>query len=320
MSDKNFFVADTHCDTLGFADVGKSGLINEYNNSKKYQHLQVYAMYCAEEGETDTESFERACRYSQIYRNAALEEIFVACKSYTEIRNALDRKSKNIALLSIEGCECLNGSFENLYRFYEDGVRMLAPVWNHNNIYASGSISTGTADDTGLTDKGFDLVKLCEKLGIVVDVSHSSDNTIEDILSISDRPVCASHSNFRSVCNHSRNLKTEHALEISKNGGYIGLNLYHKFVRSCDTPEVTSYHISDLINHIKYAEKIDIIKNIGFGFDIDGTGGLYPDEVDLNVSIHDMFIEKYLRTECDAECVKNISGENLMRFLCVYGL
>ena len=86
------------------------------------------------------------------------------------------------------------------------------------------------------------------------------------------------------------------------------------------TAQVADYHISDLINHIKYAEKIDIIKNIGFGFDIDGTGGLYPDEVDLTVSIHDMFIEKYLRTECDAECVKDISGENLMRFLCVYGL
>ncbi|MBE7065352.1 MAG: hypothetical protein E7384_06035 [Ruminococcaceae bacterium] len=313
-------VADTHCDTLGFVEAGKSSIINDYNASKKHPHLQVFAMYCAEDGETAKESFDRACRYIDIYKNAASEGKIKHCTTLAEIVSAIRENTRYISMLSIEGGECLMGSIENVYRFYEDGVRMIAPVWNHNNVWAAGSLSTGTPEDAGLSEKGVELIELCEKLGIIIDVSHSSDNTIRDIFAITKRPPCASHSNFREVCNHNRNLTKEHAEEISKRGGYIGLNLYHKFVRESDVCDNHSYSIKNLLSHIYYAKQTGLEGNIGFGFDIDGTGGLYPDEVDLKQSIHDLFIEEYISNESDHTFIDNISGKNFMNFLERYSL
>jgi len=314
-----FFVVDTHCDTLGYAYAGKSKLINEYNVSKKYPHLQVYAMYCAEEGESDIQSYERACRYVELYRRGTAEEGIVCCKTYRDIENALDTDTKYMSMLSIEGCECLNGSLENLHRFYEDGVRMIAPVWNHNNLWAAGSLSTGTASDTGLTDKGVELVELCEKLGIIIDVSHSSDNTLKDIFSITKRSLCASHSNFREVCNHNRNLTREQAVEISRRGGYIGLNLYYKFVRNNIDLQGESYITGDLISHIEYAKRLGICEHIGFGFDIDGVGGAYPRDINLKESIHDKFIENIFLEEKGCREMNFVSGSNFLKFLARYG-
>ncbi|MBQ8164393.1 MAG: membrane dipeptidase [Clostridia bacterium] len=317
---KKFFVADTHCDTLGYVDEGRSNLINTYNTSKLYPHIQVYAMYCALEGESDADAYSRACRYIEHYKNCTRNEGIVRCTSVSDIDNAIDNNSKYMSLLSIEGCECLNGSLENLYRFYEAGVRILSPVWNNNNVFAAGCHSTGTEEDSGLTKKGVQLVELCEKLGIIIDISHSSDNTVKDIMSMITRPICASHSNFREICDNPRNLTLQQSLKIAEFGGYIGLNLYYKFVRDNISVDETSYYIDELLSHVKYANEIGIGDNIGFGFDIDGVGDIYPKDIDLKISIHDIFIEKLISFGLAYRWVQNISGKNFLDFITRYGL
>lgn len=317
---EKMIVADTHCDTLGYVDAGKTSMINDYNTSKKYTHLQFFAMYCAEDGESEKESFERARRYVGIYKNAVSDGRIKHCTTVSEIEQAIRKNEKYISLLSIEGGECLMGSLENLHRFYEEGVRMIAPVWNHNNVWASGSHSTGTADDTGLSEKGAELIELSEKLGIIVDVSHSSDNTIRDILQITKRPLCASHSNFRTVCNHTRNLTKEYAEEIVKRDGYIGLNLYYRFVKDNIEPNGEFYGLSDIIPHVRYAEENGFIDHIGFGFDIDGVCGVYPRGIDLKESIHDLFISELVAYGISENVIKSISGNNLIKFLHRYEL
>ena len=319
MISEKMMVADTHCDTLGYVDAGKTQIINNYNTSKKYPHLQVFAMYCAEDGESEKESYERAQRYVRLYKNAVASGAIKHCTTVSEIEHAVRNKEKYISMLSIEGGECLMGSLENLHRFYEEGVRMIAPVWNHNNVWASGSHSTGTADDTGLSDKGAELIELCEKLGIIVDVSHSSDNTIRDILQITKRPLCASHSNFRTVCKHKRNLTNDFAIKIAEGGGFIGLNLYYQFVKENIDINGTSYGMDELFSHIEFAKILGVADKIGFGFDIDGVSGKYPRDVDLECSIHDFFLSQLMT--CFDECfVMNISGKNFIDFLKRYSL
>lgn len=317
---EKFIVADTHCDTLGYVDAGKTSIINDYNTSKKYTHLQVFAMYCAEDGESEKESFERARRYVGIYKNAVSDGKIKHCTTVTEIEQALKQNTKYISMLSIEGGECLYGSLENLHRFYENGVRMIAPVWNHNNVWASGSLSTGTADDTGLTEKGAELIELCENLGIIIDVSHSSDKTIKDIFSITKRPLCASHSNFRDVCCHNRNLTKEYVDEIVKRNGYIGLNLYYRFVKDNIEPTGDFYGLSDIIPHVRYAEENGFIDHIGFGFDIDGVCGVYPRGIDLKESIHDLFVDELLGNSVSVDATEKIAGKNFIKFLRDYKL
>ncbi len=320
----NLFIADAHCDTIGYIEEKKSdGLINEYNTSSKYPHLQVYAMYCAVECEDEQASSERALRYEKIYREYTERENIYKCFNANDINTALQNGATKLSMLSIEGCECLNGSLENLHRFYENGVRILGLVWNQNNRYACGSLATGTEDDRGLTPEGVRLIEECDKLGIIVDLSHSSDNTIKDVLQLAKRPVAATHSNFRTVCSHSRNLTDEHALALARSGGFIGLNLYYKFASQKYATEANSiqnpdYSLSALCAHIEHAKKLRILNHIGFGLDIDGVSGIYPSDCDLEESIHDKLIDVMSEYQIAYEETEQISGRNFLDFIQKY--
>ncbi|MBQ8827588.1 MAG: dipeptidase, partial [Clostridia bacterium] len=277
-----FFVADMHCDTIGFVYNGRcSGLLNEYNTSRLYPHLQVYAMFCEEESENAAQSFERLRRYIDIYREHTEKENITVCLCADDIENALLRGDIKLSMLSIEGCECLNGSIENLHRVYEAGVRIAGLVWNNNNSFACGSLVSGTSEDRGLTKLGVKLVEECEKLGIIIDLSHSSDRTVREVFEITKRPLAATHSNFRSVCRHNRNLTDEYAAQIAHRGGYIGLNLYYKFAEGDSEEIANNYKMSSLCNHVDYALKLGLGDNLGFGFDIDGVGDIYPADVNM---------------------------------------
>ena len=134
--------------------------------------------------------------------------------------------ARRIAVLpSLESADPLLGDVDNLFAFYEAGVRLLTLAWGDNPFCGSAY-----GEGTGLTKKGGDLVAACESLGVVVDVSHLSDQGFADLCQVAERPFVASHSNCRSLCPSDRNLTDEMIRALAERGGVMGITLAPGFL------------------------------------------------------------------------------------------
>jgi membrane dipeptidase len=122
---------------------------------------------------------------------------------------------------------------------------------------------------------------------MIFDVSHLSDKAFWDVIELAKKPVIATHSNFRDLCPHSRNLTKDMAKALIDKGGVIGLNFYPKFIS--ENPE--EHTIAGLFKHLDYCLEKFGDNNIAFGCDIDGVSGDYLPSLDRKRSIHDQFIE-----------------------------
>ena len=218
--------------------------------------------------------------------------------------SAKDEK-KSSALFSVEGGGGLLADSEELFTLYRGGLRIMGLAWDTNELAASSFDS----DDTGLTIEGIRMAKrLCE-LGITVDVSHLSDKSFYELLEVYPLPIIATHSNFRKICDSKRNLTYDMAKEIANRGGVIGLNLYPKFLNESGDASFT-----DILRHIEYALENLPETSLAFGFDIDGTDGLYPKGFSESRSLHDDAVELLL-AHYPESVVRKIAGENVLDFL-----
>ena len=152
------------------------------------------------------------------------------------------------------------------------------------------------------------MVRKCDTLGIISDVSHLSDKSFYDLMETSGYPVLATHSNFRELCASPRNLTREMAKMIVERGGVIGLNLSSDFLNDGG---VSSF--DDVIRHVDYALENFGENSLGFGFDIDGCDK-FPRELRLDVSIQDQIVELLL-SRYSYETVEKIAGKNVTNFL-----
>lgn len=142
-------------------------------------------------------------------------------------------------LIALEGAEPLE-DVEDLEIFYQLGVRSLQITWNFDNKYGATCMSK---KDYGLTGDGEDLVRLCNELGVIVDLSHASKRTAVDVFSVSKLPVIVSHANVKSVWNHSRNIDDEQLEALKKNGGVVGITLIPPTISDKPSPKKLADHI-----------------------------------------------------------------------------
>ncbi len=167
------------------------------------------------------------------------------------------------AVLTIEGPAGFGFDAGCLESLYEEGFRITNLGWNEKNPLI-GSHKTGG----GLTDLGRAYVKEAQRLGMIVDVSHCSDEGFWGIMDVTEGPVIASHSNSRSVCGHSRNLTDEMFLAICRTGGVAGFNQCAPFVGS-------SPDLDTVCDHILHWLELDPEgKHIALGADLDGCDEL----------------------------------------------
>jgi membrane dipeptidase len=129
------------------------------------------------------------------------------------------------ALIGLEGADPLEGRAENLEHFYRLGVRNVIPAWDDNPFSGSATGSGGP-----LTAEGIRLIELAEELGVMVDVSHLSDQAFAQICQIARRPFIASHSNCRALCPSPRNLSDDMIRSLAERGGVMGINLAPDFL------------------------------------------------------------------------------------------
>ncbi len=177
------------------------------------------------------------------------------------------------SILHFEGAEAIDPNFNTLEVFYQAGLRSLGIVWSRPNIFGHGvPFKFPHSPDTGpgLTDLGKDLVRACNRLGIMIDLSHITEQGFWDVAKLSDKPLVATHSNVHALCPCPRNLTDKQLDAIKASDGMVGLNFAVSFLRpdghnNADTP------IDLMVQHIDYLVENLGIEHVGFGSDFDGA-------------------------------------------------
>ena len=177
---------------------------------------------------------------------------------------------KSAALLAVEDARLLSGRIERLDTLHAHGVRYLTLGWSGKScICASHDLPED--EDTGLTDFGRAVVERCFALGILPDISHASERTTDEVLTLAERakrPVVATHSNAYSVYPHTRNLRDEHARRLFSLGGLVGVNLCEFHLRDCTDKRAT---VDDVLRHVDHWLSLRGEKSIAIGGDLDGA-------------------------------------------------
>jgi membrane dipeptidase len=180
---------------------------------------------------------------------------------------ALDGEGKLSAVLSIEGLRPLGGDVEKIRVLDAWGVRILGLTWWNSNEFAGSSTDADEAKRTGLTDAGREAVKLANELGMVIDVSHASDDVVRDVAALSADPFVASHSSARSIHDHPRNLSDELLKLIASKGGVVGVNFHTGYI-SGDPPE--SVRRGVVVTHVMHMVEVMGVDHVAMGSDFDG--------------------------------------------------
>lgn len=183
-----------------------------------------------------------------------------------------ERAGKMSAFLTIEEGGVCKGSLAALRDFYLLGVRMMTLTWNYENELGFPN-TMNEMPGTGLKPAGFAFVEEMERLGMIIDVSHLSDQGFYDVYRCTKKPFVASHSNARALCPHSRNLTDDMLRLLGERGGVAGINFATNFLDPAAVRGKSISRIQDMIAHMKHIANTAGIESVGLGTDYDGIGG-----------------------------------------------
>src|SRR5258708_8103873 len=177
------------------------------------------------------------------------------------------------AILHFEGAEAIDTGLDALEVFYQAGLRSLGIVWSRPNAFAEGvPFRYPHSPDTGpgLTDAGKALVSACNRLGIMLDLSHLNEQGFWDAARLSDAPLVATHSNAHTISPSTRNLTDKQLAAIKESRGIVGLNFSIGDLRE-DGHNVPDIPLARIVDHIDYLVEQAGIDCLALGTDFDGT-------------------------------------------------
>ena len=228
-------------------------------------------------------------------------------RGYKEFIQA--RKQGKIAVvLTIEDGRAIEADIDRLHELYGRGVRGMSLTWNLNNKLATSAWEARHRKGQGLTEKGREVIREMAKMGMMIDISHLSTQTVRDILEEVDVPIYASHSCAWQLNPHWRNLRDWQIKAIAERGGVIGVNFYNVHLRR----DAKRASVRDVGRHIDYIVKIGGIDVAAVGSDFDGDIGS-PRGIE-NISKMQALTEELLRRGYSEEDVKKIMGLNFLRY------
>ncbi len=213
-------------------------------------------------------------------------------------------------ILLMEGCELLERPAE-LELWHDRGLRIASLTWNGVNRYASGTFG----DASGLTAEGFELLQEFQRLGIILDISHLADAGVENVFESYNGPLCATHSNSRSVAFSERNLLDSQAQELARRGGVMGLNLLASFVRGGWRDGDPLPPVQEATEHLEYFAGLVGPSHLGLGSDLDGglTPLNTPEGIDRIDQLH-LLLDDLRARGWDESRIAGFSGGNWWRF------
>jgi len=355
-------LVDTHNDFLSKA-VEDSLVFDQQLKGTTYSDLsrmaeggvkvQVFSVFCDEHfGKGSAFAYanrELDTLYAIVARNPKTMKMVY---TYKEILKAVHHKQ--LACLSgIEGGHMIEDNLEYLDSFYRRGVRYMTLTWNNSTSWATSAhdefAQAFKVTPYGLNTFGKQVVQKMNRLGMLVDISHVGEKTFWDVLSVTTKPVIASHSSVYTLCPVSRNLKDDQIRAIAKNGGVIQVNFYSGFIDSlffknylallhAHQPELDSlnalkktdaqiakyfatvYHsdfenlrppLSMLIDHIEYIVKLVGVDYVGLGSDFDGIDSA-PQGLD-GVEDYPKITKALVLRGYSSKDIRKILGENFLR-------
>ncbi len=225
-------------------------------------------------------------------------------------------EGKLAVFIGVEGGHAIENSLDKLRQLYARGVRYLTLTHNNGNDWAGSSIGVNGTRTGGLTDFGRDVVREMNRLGMLVDVSHVSDETFHDVVAASSAPVIASHSAARALGGHARDMTDDMLRAVARGGGVVNVNFFAMFLDAdyaarlealrtaaeaeaeaavaapgadeaavragCQVRLAQRMHavprppLSLLVDHIDHVARVAGVDHVGLGSDFDGVDGLLP--------------------------------------------
>jgi membrane dipeptidase len=210
------------------------------------------------------------------------------------------REKGQVAILpALEGADALEGDIENLYRMHENGLRLIQLIHFRNNEL--GHMQTWPYSPGGLTDFGREVVRESNRLGIIIDMAHANNQTMMDILELSDQPVIFSHGGVREYTDHDRAVTDDEIRAIAEHGGVIGIWPHGRYISD----------VSEMVDYIEHVIRIGGIDHVGIGSDLRGISR-YVVGFDEEARFHAIASE-LLNREYSAEDVGKVMGGNFFR-------
>ena len=279
----------------------------------------------------------------------------ILATNYKEVKEGLQQE-KLVALIGVEGGHMIEGDMQKLEALYNRGMRYMTLTWNNSTSWASSAMDETLSPDKlkhkGLTDFGKQIVRRMNELGIIVDLSHTGEQTFYDAIAVTNKPVLLSHSSVWNICPVFRNVKDDQIKAVAKNDGVICINFYSGFISkdfdkrsewlngpgkkiiqdsllavSKDSAVMNTnwqqYYrdelrrvrptIAQLVDHIDYIVKLVGDDYVGIGADYDGVGSV-PVGLD-DVTTYPKITEELLKREYSKKSIKKILGENVLRVM-----
>ncbi|WIE71198.1 dipeptidase [Curtobacterium sp. MCJR17_020] len=245
-------------------------------------------------------------------------ESLALARTATEVRAAVE-SGRIASLLGAEGGHSIGDDLAVLRDFARLGVRYMTLTHNDDTPWADSA--TGSHPHGGLTDRGREVVAEMERIGMLVDLSHTSPDTMRDTLDVATQPVVFSHSSTIAVNDHPRNVPDDVLGRLRDNGGVVMITFVPKFVSRAwadwedagsvgEPPLVT---VSDVADHVEHARDLAGAAHIGLGGDYDGTPVLPPDLRD--VSRYPVLAAELQRRGWGAADLRALAGGNVLRVL-----
>jgi membrane dipeptidase len=285
-----------------------SGQNYEKNNTNTRDNITALAIVQGWPIKTWTSLYERAVYQSQKIHKLSKENPndLMLIKSKSDLSNFIEKRKKDSTLIGgligTEGSHALDGELENIKKLYDHGFRMMS--LHHFFDNKLGGSLHGTSGG-GLTPFGENAVKLMQDLEIIIDVSHSSENVVKDVLKLSSRPLVVSHTGFNGHCESPRNINDDLMKSIANKGGIIAIGYWDGAV--CDNSP------KSVAEALMYG--IDLVgeNHLSLGSDFDGsiTPGFDTSEL---IAITDWLI----KLDATEPQIRKIMGNNMLLFIQTY--
>lgn len=263
---------DTHCDTA-LELYRRQEELQENTCHISLSHVNAYEKYAQLFAVWSDRRLDDQTCWEDFFKVADnLDRLIgIKGKSIARIRtqeelDAALAASKRAAVLAVEDARLLAGDIDRLQVLYDHGVRCMTLLWGGKTCIG-GSHDT----DSGLTDFGKLVTRRCFELGIVPDISHASEQSVDDIIGIANqynKPFIATHSNSYSAYAHTRNLRDRHLEALMRLGGIVGVSMCTIHLRDCTQNNAS---VEDVVRHIDRYMELGAQDHLCFGCDFDGT-------------------------------------------------
>jgi membrane dipeptidase len=290
-----------------------------------------------------------------------LDAIHKMCADYPELvalattpedAYRIEKEGKRAAFIGMENGYPIGLDLSLIKEFYDKGVRYITFCHSGDNDICDSSTDTDDPEDNGMTEFGKAVVAECNRLGIMIDISHASANSFFDIIATTKAPIIASHSNARALCDHPRNLTDEQLKALAANGGVVQICFVSSFIKEQppnperdaaikalrekygprrdirdeaeraklweEYEEIYKKYpgerttLQELVDHIEHVVALIGVDHVGIGTDFDGGGGV---EGCNDVSEMPNITKELLRRGYSEKDIQKIWGGNIMRVL-----